>query len=349
MSQVQRKKLIEKIEKMRGSKVITLVTSNRPNIRSDIESADIVNFREHLDDICTRCKSLDLFLYSYGGELEAAWQLVNLFWEYNVDFSVLIPYHARSAATLIAFGAKEIVMGKMGALGPIDPTIEISGGPLGGMEISAADMDSYEDFLRKEYQVTEAGEKAKAFQKLTETVSPILIGKAYRNFLETKSDAKKLLQRNITSPKKINAIIDCFMKGIHTHNHSISRAEARTTGLNIAYTDASLEKELWDLYKTYERDMSMDIPYIDTPPHKKAGREIPFTYIESEKITSKKIGKQKFKKLDFPEGSTLTVIDNKPAVYLPNGTAIPIGTDNQLITSKGLIYEKSEDVYWVHE
>src|SRR5690606_11794934 len=130
------------------------------------------------------------------------WELVNLLREYDVEFSVLIPYHARSAATLIALGAKEVVMGKMGSLGPIDPSIRIKGGELTGMSLSSTDIDSYEDFLRDEYQIKDPEEKIKAFELLGETVSPILLGKIYRNFLETKKDAEHMLRRNMKDPKK---------------------------------------------------------------------------------------------------------------------------------------------------
>jgi ATP-dependent protease ClpP protease subunit len=349
MSENARKKLITDIEALRGSKVITYVMTNRPNIRSDMDSTDVIRFREHLDAICGKCNKLDLFLYSYGGELEAAWEIANLFREYDMDFSVLVPYHCRSSATLLAMGAREIVMGKMGTLGPIDPTIRLNGGELNGMEISLADMDSYEDFLREEYQVVKPEEKIKAFEKLTESVSPILIGRAYRNYLETRDDASRLLQKYINDPHKVKKIVKFLLHGIHTHNHSVSRGEAKKMGLNISYADEKLEGLLWGLYKEYEKAMQMDIPYIDIPPKNREDREIPFTYIESDDITSKKVGLQRFKKLDFPKGSTLTAIEDSPAVYMPDGSTVPLWTDNDLILYENLIYEKSEDVYWVHE
>jgi len=349
MSETSRKKIINRIENLRGSRIITYVMTNRPNIRSDMDSADIIRFREHLDDICTKCKKLDLFLYSYGGELEAAWELVNLLREYDLDFSVLVPYHCRSSATLLAMGAREIVMGRMGTLGPIDPTIRLSGGQLEGMEISLADMDTYEDFLREEYQIIRPEEKIKAFEKLVQAVSPILIGRAYRNYLETRDDATKLLRRYINDPKKVEKIVRCFLHGIHTHNHSISRGEARSIGLNVINASAQMEILIWNLYKEYEKTMQMDIPYIDVPPKNRSEREIPFTYIESAKITVKKIGLQKFKKLNYPAGSALTSQNGTPAVYLPGGNIMPVWTTGELIMFEGSIYEKTEDIYWIHE
>ncbi len=349
MSENTRKQLIKELGALRKSSVITYVTSSRPNIRSDMEATDIIQFRKHLENICTRCNSLDLFLYSFGGELEVAWELVSLLREYGIDFSAIVPYHARSAATLICLGAKEIIMGKMGVLGPIDPTIRLSGGTMDGMEVSVADMDSYEDFLREEYQVTKPEEKVKAYEELTQTVQPILIGRAYRNYLETGDDAKRLLGKYISDPQRLKHIINYFLRGIHTHNHSISRREAKKIGLNVKFTTDREEKLIWELYKEYEKAMQMDIPYLDNPPKNKPTREIEFTIIESDELVSRKIGLQRFTKLEYPPGSILTSVEGISAVYLPNGTTVPITTNGQLISSEGAIYEKNEDVYWVTE
>lgn len=349
MGKTKRQKLIREIEEIRGSRVITYVTSSRDNVSSEIEEQDIIKFREHLDDVCTKCKQLDLFIYSYGGELEAAWELVNLMREYNVDFSVLIPYHARSAATLIALGAQEVVMGKMASLGPIDPTIRIQGGELSGMQLSAADIDSFEDFLRDEYQITKPEDKVKGLEMLGENVSPLLLGKAYRNYLETKKDAENMLRRHMKDSKKVKSIVRCFIKDIKTHNHSISRAEAKKSGLNVTYTDAKMEKLIWGLYKEYEESMQMDIPYIDEPPKDKERRDVPLTYIETSDITSVKISLLRFKKLDFAKGSKLVDHEGQAAIYTPEGETIPMIPTGQLIAAHDFIYDKTEDLYWVKE
>jgi ATP-dependent protease ClpP protease subunit len=347
MPQSKIKKLIKEIETLRNSRIITYVTSNRENIESDIESSDIINFRKHLDDICRECNTLDLFLFSYGGEIEAAWEIVNLMREYNFDFSVIVPYHARSAATMIALGAKEIVMGKMGALGPIDPTIRIKGGELGGMELSASDIDSFEDFLREEYQVKKPEDKMRAFKILGENISPLLIGKAYRNYIETKKDAEKLLRRHIKDPKKVKKIVQCFIKDIRTHNHSISRQEARKAGLNIGYASNKLEKPMWELYQAYAEAMEMETPYIDEPPKNKTTSKVIFTYIESTNLISKKVGLINFKKLNFPKGSYLVANEEiGQAIHTPKDEVIPLIPKGQLIAANDYIYDKTEMVRW---
>lgn len=70
-------------------------------------------------------KDVLLILYSLGGNIEPAYQISKLCKSYSKnEFIVLIPRHAKSAATLLAIGADKIHMGPLGHLGPIDPQID---------------------------------------------------------------------------------------------------------------------------------------------------------------------------------------------------------------------------------
>lgn len=74
-------------------------------------------------------KDIILFLRSKGGETESAYMISKLCNRFKKDkFIVSIPAEAKSAATLLAFGADEIHMGHMSELGPID--IQVDGLPL---------------------------------------------------------------------------------------------------------------------------------------------------------------------------------------------------------------------------
>lgn len=73
----------------------------------------------------TERKPLLLILYSKGGSAESAYLIGKLCREYsNNMFTVTVPRHAKSAATLICCAANEIHMGSLSELGPIDPQIE---------------------------------------------------------------------------------------------------------------------------------------------------------------------------------------------------------------------------------
>ena len=60
-----------------------------------------------------------LLIYSFGGNPRAAYQIARLF-NRRGGFIALIPGHAKSAATLLALGAREIYMGTDAELGPLD-------------------------------------------------------------------------------------------------------------------------------------------------------------------------------------------------------------------------------------
>jgi len=60
---------------------------------------------------------------SPGGDAESAYRIAKLIRNKCGDFSVLIPFAAKSAATLLSLGAKEIIIGKEGDLGPLDVQI----------------------------------------------------------------------------------------------------------------------------------------------------------------------------------------------------------------------------------
>lgn len=115
MSRNTRKKLIQEIEKKRNSKVIAYITSDRHNLEALI-SPDIVSIiHDHILMLKEEDRAkLDLFIYSRGGASDVPWTLVSMFREYchKGSFSVLIPYRAHSAATVISLGADETLMTK---------------------------------------------------------------------------------------------------------------------------------------------------------------------------------------------------------------------------------------------
>jgi hypothetical protein len=72
-----------------------------------------------------RKKDVVLFLLSRGGAGEPAYQISKLCKSFaHKKFIVVVPRHAKSAATLLAIGADEIHLGPLGQLGPIDPQID---------------------------------------------------------------------------------------------------------------------------------------------------------------------------------------------------------------------------------
>ena len=356
MSYINRKKIIDKIEKIRGTKVLTYVISTRPQINTMVEPADLRVIFDHLNDESFQNQNIDLFIYSNGGVSTVAWALANLIRENTDKFSVLIPYNAFSCATSIAIGADEIVMTKMGSLGPIDPTVTNHFNPIienQRVGISVEDMAGYLSLFQDKFEIKEADNLTKAFEILATDIRPLALGNAYRHYIKCRDDAKKLLTLHLDQEKdeaKINKIISILVEELYYHGHHVNRKEGKSIGLNVKDAEEisdDLPKLMWDLYLEYENDMKLQIPYKDELPEKDDAKiELPIKYVESTVHSSSYIIEQDWINVDAPEGSTLIDNGGKFAIFAPPSTVIPAIFRGQPVFIDGKIYDKQEISYW---
>ncbi|HQE93479.1 MAG TPA: hypothetical protein PLH19_11410 [Anaerolineae bacterium] len=274
MSQDNRKNLIRNIEQKRGSKVITYVTSDRDGLSVNIAGDVVSILHEHILAIEPREREkLDLFIYSRGGDSDVPWSIVSMFREYCKEgsFSVLIPYRAHSAATVISLGADEIVMTRKAELGPIDITIQ--SGPYNPTEkdsiqrlpVSVEDVNGYFSLLEK-IGCTRPEETMKGFEQLTQQVHPLVLGTVSRLFQQTELVALRLLgtRANPFPEEKNREILRRLSSEIFSHRHTISRTEAtRQLGLTqvVNSEDAGIDTELWELYKEYRELFLLEEPF----------------------------------------------------------------------------------------
>lgn len=71
----------------------------------------------------TNCKSIDIILETPGGFAEIVEDLIRNLRKKYTNIGVIVPGYAKSAGTIFAMGADEILMGDTSALGPIDAQI----------------------------------------------------------------------------------------------------------------------------------------------------------------------------------------------------------------------------------
>ena len=77
------------------------------------------------------CPELSVLLQSPGGYAAETYRMLLDLRNYVDDIEVLVPYEAKSAATLFCLGSNEIYMGLYGELGPLDPQIlDRTGSPI---------------------------------------------------------------------------------------------------------------------------------------------------------------------------------------------------------------------------
>lgn len=346
-----RQQIIKEIEDLRGSHVITYITSDRPGITSMIDPTDLREIFDHLKDVPKDTK-IDLYIYSRGGNSVTAWALANLIREHTKNFNVLVPYRAHSCATAIAIGSNEILMGRMGELGPIDPTLSAIVDNK-KVDVSTEDLSSYITFLKEKFGIRREKQTIQAFSQLAENVKPLLLGRAYRSYIKARDDATKLLRLHLTDQKKIRNIAEYLVEKLYAHDHIINRREAKEDiGLNVFFVDGELEKKMWELYLKYEDMLKLKKPYKDVPTTGSDPRILPITVVESKTMTSKKNVRQFIKEVNLPQQNMVAmpvIVDNKPALMFPSGQAIQIVTEGQAVILDQKFFDKMETIVWEQE
>lgn len=268
----RRVRLIREIERVRGSRVLTYVTSTRPGLEVHM-AQDVVRYVfDLLDGFRTaaggrKCPKIDLFIHSNGGDGTVPWRLVTLIREFCAKFSVLVPHRAFSAATLTALGADEIIMHPMGMLGPTDATVANQFNPTDPaspgrrLGISVEDVAAYIQLVKDDVGIQHEDELIQAFGALASAVHPLALGNVKRTMSQSRMMARKLLQLHMDGDvgHKVEEIVDKLTSKLFFHGHPINRKEAREQIRIHTVKDASAEVEalMWQLYSEYEISMNL--------------------------------------------------------------------------------------------
>ena len=170
MSYVDRKKFYGQIENLRKRPLISYVTSIRPNMGGNMTGDSISSIIELVDLIPKDKKEIDLLIISNGGDPITSLRIISLLRERFEKISVLLPYVAYSAATILALGADEIIMHPFSNLGPIDPQLIVSKQNFQGqpqqMHFSSEDLRNYIDFLKSDVNLTDQSQLNSALMPL---------------------------------------------------------------------------------------------------------------------------------------------------------------------------------------
>jgi len=269
---MEKKELIKKIEEQRKSKVITYITSDRQGPVNARIAMDVVPIISKQLQKIGKVENIDLFLYSSGGDTMVPWRLVSMIREYCDKFSVIIPYKAHSAATMISLGADEIVMSDLSEISPIDPsTANVFNpadptNPQNKIPISVEDVMAYFDLAKNKFGIKNDEELAKIFNKFVESnpqIHPLALGNINRTHNLIRILAKRLLKSHKTPMKEdeTDKIVDYFTEKLYSHQYFIGRKEAKEDlGLkNVVSADEALTKAMTELYEAYQQEMGLGI------------------------------------------------------------------------------------------
>jgi ClpP class serine protease len=242
----ERQERIASIQEHTGTKLICFVAADKVEISRE----DTLGFADLLHNIDPGTP-IDLLLQTLGGDIDAAEKLITMVQKVAGDarLRVIVPDCAKSAGTLMALGADQIVMSNSSELGPIDPQVpwrDRSGNML--MHSVNAHLDA---FGRYEKALAENPDDQVA-RMMLEKLEPGTI-ELFRNLHNRARKLAELLLRsrmlkegNWTQP--VSELLDT--NRWYTHGQVIDAKAAEEMGLNVEVMDPDGERwrEIWQLY-----------------------------------------------------------------------------------------------------
>ena len=258
---IYRKNRIKQIEELRKSKVIIYYSFHLLDLKDFEAIFDFVS-------ILGKQKNLDLYILSPGGFAHPAYKIARLFQDYSLEkFSVLIPYYAKSAATILSLGADEIVMGPASELGPIDPQLSTPNSPL----TPALALKEALDYITKVIQKNP--KMAPLYVPLLDKVDLIQLGHFEREIESAKQYGEILLngrKMNKLTREQAKNLADEFVQKYKTHGFVI---DGQATSSLLKNTVKLLDSNdpiwqcMWQLHNIYSQyiiDKKTTVKIIET-------------------------------------------------------------------------------------
>ncbi len=252
MIESARQRLISKIEKQRGSRVILLVHRQETMSLLGFPIMRYINVNDseeliraiHMTD---PRMPLDLILHTPGGLVLASYQIAHALKGHKGRVTVFVPHYAMSGGTLIALAADEIVMGKHAVLGPVDP--QIGEYPAASLQ-RLVETKPVKEIDDRTWILADIGRKA--INQLRQQVLT-LIGDKY-------------------PPERAEELAQVLSEGRWTHDYPITYEEAVRLGLNVS---DNMPAEIYQLMSLYRQPVRQQpsVEYIPVPRFKRSESE----------------------------------------------------------------------------
>ena len=245
-----RKEIIRKIQQNTGRTLLCYVAQDE-----QIRPEDVIYTQELLYSLDPGT-SIDLLLNSPGGDVDTAEKLVHMILQVTAppdgeiptgEFRLLVPDKAKSAGTLIALGADEIIMSNTSELGPIDPQVRLpdQNGNLHWHSVFDY-IDAYEDAENKYRQ----NPTDPVFRATMDKFDPVLLRSLLRAKNRVRTCAENLLKRHGgNSTWAPSQLMDT--EKFPSHGQMIDWETAkRDIRLNVNFVDGKdlIWRLYWELY-----------------------------------------------------------------------------------------------------
>lgn len=215
---------------------------------AEIEKDDVVGIVELLHNV-DRGNSIDLMLHTLGGDVDAAEKLIGMVRcavATPAALRVIIPDCAKSAGTLMALGADEIVMSDSSELGTIDPQIWLKESK--GNDICHSVLNYLDAYAHVADNLRNAPNDP-VWQVMISNFDPTVLRK-----FEAVRDRARTLAENLLKRRGLNysSITSDLMdtKRFPSHSQMIGYETAKEIGLSIKYLPSEDFdwQQYWELY-----------------------------------------------------------------------------------------------------
>jgi hypothetical protein len=265
MSWTDRIELYKQIEAHRKRPLIVYVTSKREGVYAVMSTDALPRIIEQIDALPDGSESVDFLIASYGGDPMVAWRVMTLIRQRVKNVAVMIPQSAYSAATLLAFGADEIIMHPNGHLGPVDMQITTVGDSGQAKRFSTEDISAFLDFVRDNLKITDQEHIRILFELTCKEVGSLVIGLSARSSKLAVDLGERLLALHMAddeSRSKLRSIVENMSRKFQSHAYPVNRKEALDMGLPVnKERDKKLEKLMWSVWLSLEQDLKEDKPF----------------------------------------------------------------------------------------
>jgi len=244
-----RQPLIKEIQELLGGAKLIVYTASPYHPLSGIMIQDIPLFEDLLRSVGDAEEGV-LMINSPGGDPNVAEKMLLMCRRrFPRSFKVIVPDYAKSAATMIALGSDEILMGYLSELGPIDPQFRTS--PLGPGIPARSLIDGLELIRDK----VKKGDPIELYYPMLSKIRPELIARAQSAIDRSKEFARKWLKKYQLkhNPRQARKVAKLLSEGkkYKSHGKVIDVNECKNVlKLNVREIDKNSElwAKVWELY-----------------------------------------------------------------------------------------------------
>ncbi len=245
MLEAARLKLMRKIEKDRGSRLISIIHRQEGFSFLGIPFMKYINI-EDSERVLRAIRltpdemPIDIVMHTPGGLVLAAEQIATALGRHKGRVTVIVPHFAMSGGTFIALAADEIVMDPNAVLGPVDP--QLGGFPAASI-VKVAKEKSMDELDDKTLIMADVSEKA---------------------LDQVKKKVLQILRHKGMEDEKAEHIAEELSQGRWTHDYPLFKEDLEELGLKVS---TEVPPEIYDLMDLYEQPVQArpSVQYIPVP------------------------------------------------------------------------------------